>query len=105
MARESEIARGHGRKGVGFTPHGIEALNKGKTKSSDMPPKKQNKSQGGAFWKEAKELGLRGARKDMSSGQSMPIKCYDDNRKRYNGVEQPIASSNADNPRPCKFVN
>jgi len=88
------------------TPGGIPAMNKGKTKSTDMPPKKHNPAgQGGKYWKEAKEPGLRGSHKDMSSGASLPVKAGDDNKKRYNGVRQPVQHSNAEGPQLTKFVN
>lgn len=87
-----------------YAPAGIEALNKGKTKSSDMPPKMKAKPQGGDFYKKPGQMGLRGTHKDMSSGQSMPIKAGDDNKKRYNGVPQSAAFSMEGGVRPTKFV-
>lgn len=87
-----------------YVPAGIEALNKGKTKSSDMPPKMKAKPQGGDYYKKPGAMGLRGSHKDMSSGQSMPYKGGDDNKKRYDGLAQSESFSMEGGNRPTKFV-
>lgn len=89
----------------GYAPKGLEALNKGKTKSEMIVSKNKAVKSGGEMWKapNAKPR-LQKKDDDKSSGQSMPIKSGDDNKKRYNGIEQPTQYSNAVGPKKTKFV-
>lgn len=98
----NEVAKGHGRDGKGYTPN-VVALNKGKTKS-EMPIKKSSSEKGGDYWKKAKTSMSLGSHKDMSSGESLPRKGSDDNKKRYSGEKQPTQFSNGAGPQCTKFV-
>jgi hypothetical protein len=69
-----------------------------------MGPKKFAKQQGGDYYKKPKTAMSLGSHKDMSSGESMPKKGGDDNKKRYAGTPQPEQYSNSCGPQKTKFV-
>ena len=92
-------------RGSAYTPKGVQAMNKGKTKSSDMAPKKFGQPKGGEMYKKPMDSRVLGKHRDESSGESLPRKCGDDNKKRYSGHEQPVQYSNAVGPRLTKFVS
>lgn len=102
MSEMNAVRDGQKKTGKGMTPN-VPGLT-GKGGSKDMAPKKFAKSQGGDYYKKPKEAMSLGTHKDMSSGQSLPIKKGDDNKKRYSGTVQPEQYSNACGPQKTKFV-
>ena len=89
--------------GKGLTPKGVAGLT-GKGGSKDMAPKKFAVKKGGEMFKEAPTSRAIGKHSDQSSGQSMPTKGSDDNKKRYGGIAQSESNSMLGGERPTKFI-
>lgn len=98
----NSVRDGHNRDGKGMTPNAPGLTGKGGSKT--MPPKKFVKSEGGEMYKKPKDTRSLGNHRDMSSGESMPRKAGDDNKKRYSGVKQPEQYSNGCGPQKTKFI-
>lgn len=91
----------------GVTPKNVPGVSMGMDGKKGSTPTKVMKGarSAGEMYKKPGAMTLKGKNaKDMSSGQSLPSKGGDDNKKRYAGVAQPVQYSNASGPKGTKFV-
>jgi hypothetical protein len=94
-------------RGGTLVPKGIVAVNDLRKTSSEMAATKRGGSDAGEMYKKPGKTGkgMASARSNESSSETGPIKVSDDNKKRYAGIAQPEAYSNAAGPKPTRFIN